>query len=52
MRKTTVRSFAIKQEILDKLKVIADSESRTINNLVCKILSGYVNKSEKVTKSP
>lgn len=46
MRKTIVRSFAIKQEILDKLKVIAERESRTVNNLVAKILSEYVNKSD------
>lgn len=46
MRKTVIRSIAIKRELLDKLKVVAESESRTVNNLVAKVLSEYVAKVE------
>lgn len=38
------QSLRIKEEVLLKLKEIAKEESRSLNNLVNKILSDFVNK--------
>lgn len=41
MKSYTHRSFVLDKELLNKLKMIAEKENRTVNWIVSKILSEY-----------